>query len=46
MANTDKAYGLGQKDANLGKGPANTRNQPWQVQQSYKTGYDTAKKGK
>ena len=45
MANTDKAYGQGQKDANSGKSPSNYSNQSYQVRQSYVAGYQSAKKG-
>ena len=45
MANTDKAWQQGQKDANANKGASNQSNQSWQVRQSYEAGYQSAKKG-
>ena len=35
MANTDKAWQQGQRDANAGKGASNQSNQSWQVQKAY-----------
>jgi len=45
MANTDKAWQQGQKDANAGKGASNQSNQSWQTRQSYEAGYQSGKKG-
>ena len=46
MANTDKAWQQGQKDANAGKGASNQSNQSWQVQKAYEDGYKKANSGK